>query len=64
MRTPLHGIRRLPEGGKARSTVRRLGDAEMRNLIETYRQDAEDERRLADTIFERAEMLDTKEETT
>lgn len=40
------------------------GNAEMRNLIETYRQDAEDERRLADTIFERAEMLDTKEETT
>lgn len=39
------------------------GDAEMRNLIETYRQDAEDERRLADTIFERAEVLDTKEET-
>lgn len=38
------------------------GDAEMRNLIETYRQDAEDERRLADTIFERAEVLDTKEE--
>ena len=39
------------------------GNAEMRNLIETYRQDAEEERRLADTIFERAEMLDTKEET-
>ena len=35
----------------------------MRGLIETYRQDAEDEIRLADTIFERVEMQETKEET-
>nr|DAZ64805.1 MAG TPA: hypothetical protein [Caudoviricetes sp.]DAZ76808.1 MAG TPA: hypothetical protein [Caudoviricetes sp.] len=37
-------------------------NAEMRNLIETYRQDAEDEIRLADTIFERVEMPETKED--
>lgn len=37
------------------------GNAEMRNLIETYRKDAEDEIRLAETIFERAELLETKE---
>ena len=39
------------------------GNAEMRDLIETYKQDAEDEIRLADTIFERVEMPETKEET-
>lgn len=40
------------------------GNAEMRTLIETHRRDAEDEIRLAETIFERAELLDTKEEAT
>ena len=39
------------------------GDAELHSLIESYRKDAEDEDRLANTLFERAEMVpDTKEE--
>lgn len=38
------------------------GDAELHSLIESYRKDADDADRLANTLFERAEMLDTKEE--
>ena len=39
-------------------------DASLLNLIEIYRQDADDEMTLAETIFERAELLDTKEANT
>jgi len=39
-------------------------DANLLNLIEIYRKDAADEMLLAETIFERAELLDTKEGVT
>ena len=37
-------------------------DAELHNLIESYRRDAEGAKLLADTIVERAEMQEMKEE--
>lgn len=37
-------------------------DTDLRSLIETYRQDADDEMLLAESIFERAELLDAKED--
>lgn len=37
-------------------------DTDLHSLIETYRRDADDEMLLTETIFERAELLDTKED--